>query len=134
MSKAAIGIFALLALLPSLHAEVPEIRVEAELDWERGILHIGVAVDIDELGVPTQARAKAEELFNRRIGSIFYDALADVQLDSHRTVKAATLNDPDVLADLLQYGSQRQPLQIHMNTDLSVVTAIYEIAVFPEIM
>ena len=124
-----------LLLLPHpARAVDPHIGVDSSVDWYSGKLVVSISVDLKGFGTPTEARYKAVDLFERKIGSIFCDALYDVVLDSHRTMGEAFENDPETLARLVAIGGSTDPSSIHMDSELESITARYEYSLFPEIM
>ena len=124
-----------LLLLPQpVAASDPPMEIYSEVDWVDGKLMISVALSLSGFRSPIEARATAEDLVSRKIGSIFCEVLYDVILDSHRTVKQAFENDPGTLAALADIGSSNTPSNIHMSPELEKITALFEYSLYPDIM
>ena len=124
-----------LCLLPNAVSAIdPPIRADSTVDWISGRLVVSITVSLADLATPTEARSKAVDLFERKIGAIFCDVLYEMILDSHRTVGEAFEDDPETLARLVAIGGNTNPSSIHMNTELESITALYEYHFYPDIM
>ena len=134
MKKLPIVIPLLVCLASTGSADAPSIAVDSTVDWRMGVLIIDLVVDLVDIESPAAARTKAEELVKREIGAIFCDALYEIVLDSHRTIKDVAEDDPEILLSLLRIGNNGKPKSIHMNTELDKVIVHYEYYLFPNIM
>lgn len=126
--------FNFVILSTALYADNLQIEATSWVDWDEGVLMIDVEVDITTSASPGKARVAAEEYLNQSIGSLFWEALFDLKLDSYRTVKEAVEEDSRLLAALLDLGSKATPLNTHLSTQLDTLTARYVFPFYPDII
>jgi len=129
-----LSVIIILAAAVNADADDPKVKKTSWVDWDDGVLIIDVEVDIAASTSPGKARVAAEEYLRQTIGSIFCNALYELNLDSYRSVKEAVEQDGRLLAALLELGRTARPLNTYLNTTLDTLTARYVFRFYPDII
>ncbi|MBT3272865.1 MAG: hypothetical protein HN368_06910, partial [Spirochaetales bacterium] len=133
MKHVCIAIIIAFSLLVSGFAEETEIQVRYDVNWVRGEIDIDLIMTVSNSADPAAIRSAAYDTASNQIGRIFCEILYNVQLDSSRTLKDAVLNDPQALSELLNVGERGLPHLMHLNSELSNITASYNFSFYPDI-